>query len=231
MVLIVGCGGLGGIVASLLVRAGIGALRIADRDVVELDNLHRQLLYTESDVQNRTPKVEAAARVLSQAHSGAIIEALFLEVDSGSIENLVTDVDLLIDATDNLKTRYLINDVCVKTGKPWVYGGIAGTLGMMMTMIPGKGPCFRCLFPEPPDPDSQGRNESAGILNTVPAVVGSLQASEALKLLVGNEIETGRLTYVDPWRGEFRNITVPTDPDCQTCVHGIFEFLHNSDES
>jgi adenylyltransferase/sulfurtransferase len=215
-VLIVGCGALGSIQSQLLVRAGVGRLRIVDRDVPEIGNLHRQILFDEADVEAGTPKAEVAGRKLPGANSSAVIDARVLEVTASNIDDLVADVDLVLDATDNFETRYLINDACIRHDKPWVYGGVIATSGMSMTIIPGKSPCLRCLFPEPPAPGTMPSMETEGVLGTAPVIVGALEATEAIKLLVGGKPREGLMT-IDVWTGSFQAVPVIRDENCPAC--------------
>jgi adenylyltransferase/sulfurtransferase len=216
-VLVVGCGGLGGIVSSLLVRAGIGYIRIAERDTVELSNLHRQLLYGETDARDGVPKAKAAQRALRRANSGVTIETIQVDVNDESMSGLLGDMDIVIDGTDNLATRCVMNRTCVEAGVPWIYGGVTDTRGMVMTIVPGKGPCLRCLFPELVDSEESANEPILGILNTIPAVIGALQVTEAFKLLLGADTTIGRLLEVDVWTGEFQHVTIPRDPHCPIC--------------
>ncbi len=223
--LVIGCGALGSTQAELLVRAGVGRVRIADRDLVELNNLQRQLLFEESDVAERLPKAEAAARKLRRINSSVVVEPRVLDVTPGNLPSLLEGVTVVIDATDNIETRYLINDACVERGIPWVYGGAVGTSGMVMPIRPGQGPCLRCLFAEPPPPGSLPTCEIAGVLNTAPAVIAALQVTEALKLLTGNGQPAGGILTVDVWSGSFRSVGVKRDPSCTCCGQRKFEFL------
>lgn len=215
--LVVGCGGLGGITSSLLVRAGIGHIRIAERDKVELGNLHRQLLYVEADAQNHVPKAKAAEQVLRAVNSNVKIEAVEVDVADDSMEGMLRDIDIVIDGTDNLKTRHVINRACVNAGVPWIYGGVTDTRGMVMTVVPGQGPCLRCLFPEIVDYGEAESTDIVGIINTIPALIGAIQVTEALKLLVGEGTEPGRLLEVDLWTGQFQHVTIPRDSNCPIC--------------
>ena len=215
-VLIVGCGALGSVQSQLLVRAGVGHVRIVDRDVPEIGNLHRQLLFDEDDVQARSPKADVANRKLPKANSGVVIDTRVMEVDAGNIAGLMADVDLVLDATDNFETRYLINDACIEAGKPWIYGGVIATSGMTMTIVPGRGPCLRCLFPNPPEPETVPTMETEGVLATAPVTVAALEATEAVKLLCGAKPREG-LLMIDVWTGSFQNVPVLRDENCPAC--------------
>jgi molybdopterin/thiamine biosynthesis adenylyltransferase len=196
-VLLVGCGALGSVIADQLARAGVGFMRIVDRDIVELTNLQRQVLFDESDVANSLPKAIAAANRLSRVNSSIRIEPIVADVDASNVESFI-DVDLILDGTDNVATRYLLNDVSVKHNVPWVYGACVGTEGRVMTIHSGQGPCLRCIFPEPPAPGELQTCDTAGVLGPVASVVGSLQAIAAIKLLSGNPLQR-ELVWMDLW--------------------------------
>jgi molybdopterin/thiamine biosynthesis adenylyltransferase len=215
-VLIVGCGALGSVQSQLLVRAGVGRMRIVDRDVPELDNLHRQILFDEDDVRARSPKADVAGRKLPKANSTVAVETRVMEVDAENIDGLVADVDLVMDATDNFETRYLINDACVRGRKPWVYGGVIAASGMTMTVVPGRGPCLRCLLPRPPQDGSVPSMETEGVLGTAPVTVAALQVTEAVKLLCGAPPREG-LLMIDVWSGSFQTVPVLRDENCPAC--------------
>ncbi len=224
-VVVIGCGALGSVQAQLLARAGVGRIRIADRDVLELNNLQRQVLFDEDDVAAGLPKAEAAARKLRKINSSIEIEGLVEDVTPRNIEGLITDVDLVLDGTDNIETRYLINDACVKHKKRWIYGGVIGTTGMAMPILPGEGPCIRCLFPEAPPPGSLPTCDTVGVLNTAPSIVASIQVTEAIKLLVGKGISKHRLLTLDLWTGSYRFIAIQKNENCPCCGQGRFDFL------
>jgi len=229
-VLLVGCGALGTVIAGQLVRAGVGHLRVADRDVVELTNLQRQTLFTEADVQAAAPKAVAAATRLRAVNSQVTVEPAVTDVHARNIEDLVLiesrPADLILDGTDNAETRYLINDASVKHAIPWVYGACVGTEGRVMPIVPGVGPCLRCVFPNPPAPGELPTCDTAGVLGPAAAVVASLQSVCALKLLLGGA-GVAELTVVDPWLGRFRSISLEgaRREDCPTCGQRRFEFL------
>ena len=158
-----GCGALGTVLANVLVRAGVGFVRVIDRDFVETSNLQRQVLFDENDVIESLPKSEAATKKLRAINSAVTIEPVVTDIDRTNIENLCRDVDLILDGTDNFEVRYLINDVSVKLGKPWVYGGCIGSHGQVLPIIPGKTPCLRCVFEAAPAPGETGTCETAGV--------------------------------------------------------------------
>lgn len=224
-VVIIGCGGLGCNIASLLTRAGVGHIRLVDRDYVELDNLHRQVLFDEEDVERGWPKAVTAAEKLRKINSQVKIEPLVADVHHRNIEEIIKDIDLILDGTDNFETRYLINDACVKHDTPWVYGGAVGSYGMTMNIIPHQTPCFRCLFPQIPPPGATPTCDTAGILGAVPALIGAIEANEALKLLTGKGRPNEGLIHIDLWENTFEVFQVARREDCPACGQGKFDFL------
>lgn len=224
-VLILGCGALGSAQAGLLARAGVGHLRLVDRDVLELNNLQRQVLYTEQDVADRLPKAIAARNRLAAINSEVRIVPQVRDAHPGNMVNLLEDMDLVLDGTDNFETRYLLNDACVKSKTPWIYGGVIGTSGMVMPVEPNKGPCLRCLFPEPPPPGSLPTCDTAGVLNTAPAAVAALQATEAFRLLTGQPRSEHHLTSLDLWSGALQRVQIQREADCPCCGQGRYDFL------
>ncbi len=215
-VTIIGCGALGCAQAQLLVRAGVGSLRVVDRDVVELGNLHRQIIFDEQDVAEGLPKAEAAAGKLRLMNRDVRIEPVVLDVNADNVRDVIGEPDLVLDATDNTETRYLMNEACVEKGTPWIYGGVLGTEGLMLPVLPGRGPCLRCLFPEAPPPGAVPTCESMGVINTAPVLVAALQATMAVRMLVGSPPEP-RLTIVDLWAPEMRQIEIEREPSCVCC--------------
>ena len=227
---LVGCGALGSVIAAELVRAGVGLVRIADRDFLELNNLQRQLLYTEEDVARRLPKAEAAAAHLRAANSEVTVEPVVIDLNPFTILAFADGLDLLVDATDNFAARFLVNDLAVSRGLPWIYGGVIGASGMTMTIVPGDGPCLRCLYPDPPAPGSAPTCDTAGILGPTVAVVASLEAVEALKLIVDPVARNRGLLAVDLWDLSFQHIPVAADPACPACGARRFPFLEAEEE-
>ncbi len=223
-VLLVGCGALGSTLAVTLARAGVGSIRIVDRDVIELNNLQRQALFDEADAAAGLPKAIAAVEKLRSINSSVSVDGRVADVTARNIESLMAGVSLVLDGTDNFETRYLINDACVRLGTPWIYGGVIGTTGMTMNVLPGAGACLRCVFPETPPTGALPTCETAGVLNTAPAVIASLQATEAFKILCGGEPSTS-MTYVDVWKQLFRQMAISPDDECPCCVHRMFEYL------
>jgi adenylyltransferase/sulfurtransferase len=241
-VTLVGCGALGSSLADMLVRGGIGYLRIIDRDFIELDNLQRQTLFDEHDLAQNLPKAEAAARKLRKINSAIEVEGIVADVNPGNAVSLCADADLLLDGTDNLETRYLINDVAVKHEVPWVFGACLAAEGLVLAIVPHVTPCLRCIWPEPPPAGSLPTCDSAGILAATAHVVAGLQATAGLQILVGlrdqpsSERTTGsgtpgyrgRLLAVDVWSGRFRIVNVQSaleEGNCPCCQKNRYDFL------
>ncbi|HEC62866.1 MAG TPA: thiazole biosynthesis adenylyltransferase ThiF [Candidatus Acetothermia bacterium] len=223
-VLVVGCGALGSHTAVALLRAGVGNLVLVDRDVVELSNLHRVAAYREHDVG--TPKAVALKQALEEIDPQAHLEAKVVHFGPQEAEELVPRVDLVVDGLDNLESRYVVNDACVKHGVGWVYTAVLATHGMCMPIIPGEGPCLRCLFPTPPPPGALPTCATAGILGPLPAVLGAWQASVAIQLLVApEEVSAGELQRLDLWARRWDKLQVERSPDCPCCGRREFEFL------
>jgi molybdopterin-synthase adenylyltransferase len=228
-VLVCGCGALGSMLAGTLVRAGVGRLRIVDRDFLETNNLQRQTLFDEQDVADELPKAEAAAAKLRRINGQVEIQPVVADVDSRNILELAAGVDLILDGTDNFETRYLINDVAVQRLIPWVYGGVIGAEGRTMTILPGDTACLRCLMPDAPLPGSTPTCETAGILGPIVGLIASIQALEAIKILSGNRQAVSRsLTVVELWENRLRQIDLSSlraSVDCPACKQGIFPWL------
>jgi adenylyltransferase/sulfurtransferase len=228
-VTVCGCGALGTVLANHLARAGVGRIRIVDRDFIETHNLQRQVLFDEQDVADNLPKAEAAARKLRAINSTIAIEPVVTDIDHTNILDLVGDADLILDGTDNFETRYLINDAAVKLGKPWIFGGVIGSEGQTMTIIPGRTPCIRCLIEDSPPPGMTPTCETAGVLGPAVAVIASFEAVEAIKLLTGaTEALNRELIMVDVWDWTFRRLKVAGllgKVDCPCCQRRQFEWL------
>jgi adenylyltransferase/sulfurtransferase len=223
-VAVAGCGALGSFQAGALARAGIGFLRIIDRDYVELSNLQRQWLFDECDVEQAQPKAAAAARKIAAINSGVRVEPMVADLTPSNVEELLGGVDLILDGTDNFETRYLINDFAVEGGVPWVYGAAVGSYGITMPIVPGETSCLRCVYPDPPA-GAQPTCETAGVLGTVTALIASLQVSEAIKMLCGVE-PARKITTVDVWSGEIRQVTQPGPvAECPACGLRQFPYL------
>lgn len=227
---VVGMGALGSVIAQHLVRSGVGYVRIIDRDIIEWSNLQRQMLYTEEDVLSLLPKAEAAAAHLRAMNSSVFIDPIVADLTAMNAEELLADVDLIVDGSDNFSVRYLINDYSVKYSIPWIYGGAVGASGMTLTIIPGESPCYRCLFNEPPPPGTTDTCETAGVISPVVDIIGSLQATEAIKLLSGNKNALhGTLFQVDLWNHAWLPISVAKSKrsNCDCCGNRQFAFLED----
>lgn len=230
-VLVVGCGATGSVIASTLARAGVGYLKLADRDFVELNNLQRQVLYDEADVTSRTPKAIAAARKLLQINSSIEISPCVTDVNAENIEDLIADVDLVLDGTDNFETRYLVNDACVKHDKPWIYGGAVSSSGAMMTIIPHESACFRCVFLHAPPPGTLPTCDTAGVIAPIVNIVGSLVSAEAIKFITGAGERQRGLVNLDLWDNTFDTFEITRRGDCPCCVDEQFDFLEDAHDS
>ncbi|MEH6992731.1 ThiF family adenylyltransferase [Neobacillus drentensis] len=227
-VAIVGVGALGTVCANHLVRSGVGYIRLIDRDVVDLSNLQRQSLFNEEDVNLNLPKAVAAQKRLKTINSTVTVDAVITDLNLDNAEELLAGFDCLVDGTDNFMTRYLINDVAVKYGIPWVHGAAVSSRGMFAVIKPGKTPCYRCLFPEVP----AGRGETCdtiGVLSPITDIIGSFQAMEAIKLLIGASTSSN-LEQIDIWDTSFfsMDITEGKNPQCPSCVNHQFDFLNRS---
>jgi len=226
-VAVVGCGALGGVVAMTLARAGVGMLRLIDRDLPELSNLPRQVLFDEHDVAAGLPKAVAAAGTLARINSRTSLEPVVADLTAANATELLSGVDLLIDGTDNFEARFLINEVDCRLQRPWVHGGAVGAEGRVRAIVPGRTACLRCLIPEPPAPGSLPTCETAGIIGPTALVVGAVEATEAIKLIVGVDDTVGRMLVCDLWAGVWR--TVDLGPlaasGCPTCRGDDFPWL------
>ncbi|MGD0384214.1 MAG: ThiF family adenylyltransferase, partial [Thermoguttaceae bacterium] len=227
--LICGCGALGSAIANTLVRAGVGAVRIVDRDFVELSNLSRQALFDEADAAAGLPKAVAAAEKLRRINSLVEIEPVVADVNHANVERFCDGVDVILDGTDNFETRFLLNDAAVKIRLPWIYGGCVGAEGQTMTIIPGETACLRCLMETCPQPGSTPTCDTAGILGPIVGVIASIEAAEAIKILSGNRDAVSRhLTVVDIWQSHIKQVDVSRlrdQVDCPTCKRGEFPWL------
>ena len=224
----VGLGALGTVTANHLARAGVGFIRIVDRDFVELSNLQRQVIYTERDAAEGLPKAEAARRHLEEANSEIEIEAMITDFNSSTADALISDVDLVLDATDNFETRYLINEACHALKKSWIYGGALGANGMTMNIIYGENePCFCCFA----GTDSKNTGQScatSGVLASTTSIVSSYQCTEALKYLTGNGQLRKTMLYFDVWENLIEEIPITKDPECPVCVHEHYSYYGKS---
>ncbi|MGH9356108.1 MAG: ThiF family adenylyltransferase [Terriglobia bacterium] len=222
--LILGCGALGTAQAMLLARAGVGDLRVVDRDYVETSNLQRQAIFDESDAAQRLPKAVAAERKLRLINSDIKVTGIVADAYSGNIEELIAGASLVLDGCDNFETRFLLNDAAVKHNIPWIYGAVVGSYGVTLTVLPGRTACLACALPELP----RGLGETcdtAGVIGPAVNWVASMQTAEALKILTGSEsCLHGKLMDYDIWTNRFQQVGVARDPACRAC--GKREFAH-----
>lgn len=240
--LVVGCGALGTVIANTLARAGVGHLKIVDRDFIELTNLQRQILFDENDVTNGIPKAEAARQKIAQINSQVKVTAVVDDVNHTNIEKLAEDCDVLVDGVDNFETRYLVNDVAVKRGIPYVYGGAVGSIGASYAILPHTPgsdsawekagyatPCLRCIFEQMPPPGMNPTCDTAGVMSPVVQIVANYESSEALKILTGNWAAINRaMINIDIWENSFRQLKVARAYEvgnCICCKQRQFEFL------
>jgi molybdopterin-synthase adenylyltransferase len=234
-VLICGCGALGSVLADTLVRAGVGHVRIVDRDFLETSNLQRQVLFDEDDVARQLPKAIAAADKLRRINSGVEVEPIVADVDHTNLAELADGADMIVDGTDNFQTRFLLNDFSVKHGVPWVYGGCLGAEGQTMTILPGETACLRCLMQDCPPPGTTPTCDTAGILAPIVSVIASIEAMEAIKILSGNRDAVSRgLAVLDMWGNHLRHVDLGAlreQVDCPTCRHGEFPWLDGKEGS
>ena len=234
-VVIVGCGALGTVQAEALTRAGVGSLRLIDRDFIEESNLQRQTLFTEEDVREGLPKAVAARRHLQAINSSVAVEARVEDLNYRNAESLLEDADCILDGTDNFEARFLLNDVSHKRRIPWIYGAAVGSEGLTMTIVPGRTPCLRCVFESPPPPGTTPTCDTAGVLAPAVNLVASLQVAEALKILTGRLDRVNRsLVSLDVWRNSWRRLEIEssrTGGDCPACHLGRYDFLEGERES
>src|SRR5438309_785695 len=225
--LIIGCGALGSAQAESLARAGIGTLRIADRDFVELSNLQRQTMFTERDATERLPKAIACARHVREINSDVVTEPEIVDANHSNAERLIQNCGVVLDGTDNFATRYLINEACIKHDVNWIYGAAVGSYGVTMTVRASETPCLRCVFPEAPPAASAPTCDTAGVIMPIVSLVAAVQVSEALKLLTGHSEDLhNSLMQFDVLRNDWRKINPGgPSPDCPTCALGHFETL------
>src|SRR6185436_19976428 len=204
---IIGCGALGAMHAETLARAGVGQLRVVDRDFIEESNLQRQIMFEEQDVADRLPKAIAAAARISRINSEITAEPVVCDVNYTNVEELIADADVVLDGTDNFEARFLLNDAAVKLGKPWIYGAAVGAYGLQMTIRPRETPCLRCVFPEAPPPGTAPTCDTAGVILPIVATIAALQTAEALKILTGQlDRLHGSLIQFDLWENSFTPI-------------------------
>ena len=225
---ILGCGALGTAQANALARAGVGTLRIVDRDFVEESNLQRQILFDEADARERLPKAIAAARKLKKINSEIEVEGVVEDVDNRNIERLVKGFQVILDATDNFEARYLLNDVSVKLALPWIYGAVVASYGMTMTILPGSTACLACLFPSPPTGATE-TCDTVGVISPAVSWVAAIQVTEALKILLGRRQELhGAMLAYDIWKNQLQEVRPRRDPQCRVCSGKEFAYLNRT---
>jgi adenylyltransferase/sulfurtransferase len=230
-VAIVGAGAIGSVAAEQLARSGVGRIAIVDRDVVESSNLGRQASYTPEDAERRIPKAIALAGHLAAINPEIVIEPVVADLSANDVESILTPADLVLDGTDNLETRYLLNDFAVARGRAWIYGGCVGARGITAVVVPGRTPCLRCIYPDPPPRGTLETCETAGVIAPIANLVASLQVVEALKLLVGAE-DAVRRTWIAVELWPFRLVEIGAAdsrprPDCPCCGRMTFPFLED----
>ena len=225
-VAVVGCGALGSVASEMMVRAGVGALTVIDRDFVEESNLQRQSLFDEADVARGLPKAAAAETHLRALNSEVEVRGVVTDLVADNAEALLAHADLVLDGTDNFETRFLLNDVCIRAGIPWVYGACVGSYGLALLVRPGVSPCLRCLLEERPAPGSGPTCDTAGVVAPIVHVVAGIQAGEAMKLLSGGtESLLPGLVTVDLWTGQFDVLDLRgRAPWCPACTAGQFDY-------
>lgn len=227
---LVGCGAIGAAAANLLVRAGVGKLRILDRDFVEPSNLQRQTLFDESDAREALPKAVAAERKLRAINSEVQVEGIIADLNPRNVAELLSGFPLILDGTDNFETRFLVNDFAVKTQAPWIYAAAVASYGITMTILPGKTACLACLMESSGGPGLEETCDTVGVLGPIVNLVASLEVAEAMKLLSGRDSALhGRLFSCDVWSGRFQSVRPERNPQCRVCVHR--EFLHLAGET
>lgn len=224
---IVGCGALGSMHAEMLTRAGVGRLRLIDRDFIEESNLHRQIMFEERDALERLPKAIAAAARIARINSEVKAEPVVKDVNYSNVEELIRDADVVLDGTDNFEVRFLLNDAAVKLGKTWIYGAAVASYGVQMTIRPGVTPCLRCVFPEMPAPGTSPTCDTAGVILPIIAVISSYQVAEAIKILTGQTDKLhGSLLQFDLWQNTVTRLKLgERTADCPACRQHKFEFL------
>ena len=232
--LILGCGALGTVAANMLARAGVGHLVIVDRDFIEITNLQRQVLFDEQDVADAIPKAEAAKRKLARINSQVKVTAIVDDINFRNIESFADGADILIDGLDNFETRYLANDLAIKNGIPYIYGGAVGTVGMAYAILPATGPhqatpCLRCLFDDAPAPGSVATCDTVGVIGPAVSIIANFQVNEALKVLTGNRDSVNpAMLNIDLWANTFMQLRIAegtASDECLCCGHRRFEYL------
>jgi len=223
-VVIVGCGALGTVSANALVRAGVGKVKIVDRDFIEYHNLQRQFLFNEEDIKEQLPKAVAAQRHLEKINSTVEVKGVVADVNYSNVESLIKGADLIVDGSDNFETRLLINDVSLKHKIPWIYGGAIASSGMTMNIIPGITPCFRCRLPKLRSEGVALTCDTAGVISPATMTIGALQSTEALKILTGSKKVNHDVIMVDVWEDTFLKFKSRKRAGCPACG-GKYDFL------
>ncbi|MGR3311545.1 MAG: ThiF family adenylyltransferase, partial [Candidatus Brocadiales bacterium] len=245
--IILGCGALGSVSANLLTRAGVGRIKIIDRDFIEENNLQRQILFDEEDIKKGLPKAIAAQEKLQKVNSSIVIEGVVSDVNYTNIEGLMNGANVIIDGLDNFESRFLLNDYCVKNSIPWIYGACIGSTGLTMNIVPAiKTPCLRCVLESLPPAGTSPTCDTTGIIGSIAAVIASIQATEAIKLLTKNiDAMSKDLIKYDIWDGKIQKVHISSasnqvpspsmgegrgegDNGCPTCKQGNYEFLNAS---
>jgi molybdopterin/thiamine biosynthesis adenylyltransferase len=224
---VVGCGAIGAATANLLVRAGVGRLRIIDRDFVEPSNLQRQTLFDESDASQALPKAIAAERKLKSINSSVLVEGLVADINPANVSDLLSGFDLVLDGTDNFETRLLLNDFAVHANKPWIYAAAVASYGLCMAILPGVTACLACLLEEPDTATGiEETCDTVGVLSPIVNLIASIQVAEGMKLLSGHsQALHGRLISCDVWTGHFQSMRIPRNPECRACAQRDFIYL------
>ena len=229
---IVGCGALGTVAANLVVRAGVGRVRIIDRDLVEFSNLQRQTLFDEQDAREALPKAIAAERRLRAINSDGIVEGIVADLTPENAQELLSGFSVILDGTDNFETRLLLNDAAIFMHVPWIYAAAVGSYGVTMTIKPGETACLACLLEDSEYPAGMGLEDTCdtvGVLNSAAGVIASIESAEAMKLLAGKpEALNGKLISCDVWTGRFQSIRVRRNPDCRACARHELIYLDGS---
>ncbi len=221
---IAGCGALGTVIASGLVRGGVGSVRIIDRDLIETHNLQRQILFDEDDIAAGLPKAIAAQRHLARANSSVQVEGVVTDLNHTNAEDLLADADVILDGLDNFETRFLLNDVALKHRIPWVYGGAISSHGAQMNILPGETACLRCLVGEMPARGGLATCDTVGVISPAPTIVGAIQVAEAFKILLDAPATSRELAFLDVWDGTWTRTRIERRDDCPAC-NGRYEFL------
>lgn len=229
-VLIIGVGALGSVILNNLSRAGVGFIRIIDRDYVDITNLGRQILFTEEDALENIPKVNAAANHIKKINSEITVEPISDDVNNSNIETYIKDVDLVLDGTDSFELRFLINEACHKNKKKWIYGGVIGAGGGTMNILEG-GPCFRCFIEDIPEIGTYDTCVTEGVIAPITSIIGSYQSAEAIKILLNSDEVSNKYIAIDLWDNILEYIQIDKNPDCPVCGQGKYEMLDDKESS